>query len=203
MDKHDKEKQTNDIITAEDLAEQALYMANAPEGISDAEKADNMLSMLGANVMDDSIYEDKPTTIRIKDIFDRDVDLIPDIVLYEAEDYMGEPQYNLGLRFLCEHNGSIETYCHFTVNFGEFIGMKNGAYIDTDDCYYFAETVLESGIAKDTGLTKRSGHHDYPLWKFDESFLESVNSELYQKYSESYDEYMSEAFGEQFQDMRM
>lgn len=145
----------------------------------------------------------KETTIRIKDIFDRDVDLIPDIILYEAEDFMGEPQYNLGLRFLCEHNGSIETYCNFTLNFGEFIGMKNGAYVDTDDCGYFAETILESGVATDTGLTKRSGHYDYPLWKFDESFLESVNSELYQKYSDSYGEYMSEAFGEQVQDMRM
>ena len=203
MNIEDKEKETNDMITAEDLVEQAVYMANAPEGVSDAEKAEDMLSMLGANIMDETVYEDKPPTIRIKDIFDNDVDLIPDIVLHEVNDFMGEPQYNLGLRFLCEHNGSIETYCNFTVNLGEFIGTKNCAYVDTDECCYFADTILKSGIAQDTGLTKRNGHFDYPLWKFDESFLLSLNSEQYQKYSDSFDEYMAEAFGESIQDMRM
>ena len=70
MNIDDKEKETNDMITAEDLVEQAVYMANAPEGVSDAEKAEDMLSMLGANIMDETVYEDKPPTIRIKDIFD-------------------------------------------------------------------------------------------------------------------------------------
>lgn len=48
-----------DMITAEDLAEQALYAANAPDCCSKEERAKNMLGMLGANVSDDEIYHDE------------------------------------------------------------------------------------------------------------------------------------------------
>ena len=44
------------MITAEDLVEQAVYAANAPGCCSGGQQAENMLDMLGANVMDDSIY---------------------------------------------------------------------------------------------------------------------------------------------------
>lgn len=47
------------MITAEDLAEQALYAANAPDCCSKEERAKNMLGMLGANVSDDEIYHDE------------------------------------------------------------------------------------------------------------------------------------------------
>ena len=45
-----------DMITAEDLVEQAVYAANAPDCCSQGQQAKNMLDMLGANVMDSSIY---------------------------------------------------------------------------------------------------------------------------------------------------
>ena len=50
----------NDIEgqSAEEV-EQAVYAANAPECCSDAEQAENMLEMLGANIMDDDIYHDE------------------------------------------------------------------------------------------------------------------------------------------------
>lgn len=53
------EEETNEMITAEDLVEQAVHAANAPECCSDAEQAENMLEMLGANIMDDDIYHDE------------------------------------------------------------------------------------------------------------------------------------------------
>ena len=52
----EKVDQVTDMITAEDLVEQAVYTANAPKCCSEEQRADNMLGMLGANVMDGSIY---------------------------------------------------------------------------------------------------------------------------------------------------
>ena len=54
-----------------------------------------------------------------------------------------------------------------TVSFGEFIGLKDSAYIDTNNCR-FAQQLLDQGIAVDTGLRKSSGFCEYPLWGFQE-----------------------------------
>lgn len=55
----EKEEQVNNMITTEDLVEQAIYAATAPDCCSDGEQAQNMLGMLGANIMDDDIYHDE------------------------------------------------------------------------------------------------------------------------------------------------
>ena len=63
-DKKKKEDEVNDMITAEDLVEQAVYAANAPKCCSPSQQAENMLGMLGANIVDPSIYhteENHPT----------------------------------------------------------------------------------------------------------------------------------------------
>ena len=52
------EEETNEVIAAEDLVEQAVYAANAPDCCSDSEQAENMLAMLGANIVDDDVYHD-------------------------------------------------------------------------------------------------------------------------------------------------
>lgn len=52
----EKVAETADMITAEDLVEQAVYAVHAPECCSGKQQAENMLDMLGANVMDDDIY---------------------------------------------------------------------------------------------------------------------------------------------------
>ena len=52
----EKVAETVDMITAEDLVEQAVYAVNAPACCSDGQQAKNMLDMLGANVMDSDIY---------------------------------------------------------------------------------------------------------------------------------------------------
>ena len=55
--KHEAEVQeTTDMITAEDLTEQAVYAANAPDCCSDEQKAENMLGMLGAGIVEPEIY---------------------------------------------------------------------------------------------------------------------------------------------------
>lgn len=52
----EKVAKTVDMITAEDLVEQAVYAVNAPDCCSYGQQAENMLDMLGANVMDSDIY---------------------------------------------------------------------------------------------------------------------------------------------------
>ena len=57
QEKHEeKVAETVDMITAEDLVEQAVYAANAPDCCSGEQQAENMLDMLGANVLDGDIY---------------------------------------------------------------------------------------------------------------------------------------------------
>ena len=50
------ERQTNEMILAEDCAEVAVYAANAPEGCTAKERFENALSMLGADVIDTDVY---------------------------------------------------------------------------------------------------------------------------------------------------
>ena len=52
------EEETLETITAEDLVEQAVYLANAPDGASAEDKSEAMLGMLGANIVDESVYEE-------------------------------------------------------------------------------------------------------------------------------------------------
>ena len=99
--------------------------------------------------------------------------------------------HNISLSFTYEDDGYEQPFANFTLNFGEFIGMKNSAYIDTNNCW-FSDEILQTGIAEDTGLYKFSGMCKYPLWQFKEEFLKSVNEDLYLQYSKEYDEYMSE-----------
>lgn len=51
------EQQTNEIILAEDCAEVTVYAANAPAGCSPAEKLENMLGMVGADVIDPDLFQ--------------------------------------------------------------------------------------------------------------------------------------------------
>ncbi len=55
----DEKQKVTDILTAEDLAEQAEYAANAPKCCSEKERALNMLGMLGSNIADEDIYHDE------------------------------------------------------------------------------------------------------------------------------------------------
>ena len=52
------EEETLETITAEDLVEQTVYLANAPDGATAQGKSEAMLGMLGANIVDESVYEE-------------------------------------------------------------------------------------------------------------------------------------------------
>lgn len=137
----------------------------------------------------------KKRTFLIKDYFGKEIEIIPELFLYQVNDFMGKEMYILGIDFNFIQDGELLPYATFTKSFGEFIGMKNCAYIDTNNCS-FAPQLLNAGVAKDTGFKKRSGYCEYPLWVFDEAFLREIGEEKYEVYSNRFDEYMKSAFEE-------
>lgn len=130
--------------------------------------------------------------LTITDFLGRPVTLKPKIELYSVTDYMGREMPGLALELyqVDEGSGDMEPYACLTTSFGEFIGIKDSAYIDTNNCP-FAEQLLEQGIAEPTGLSKTSGFCQYPLWIFKKEFLQEVGGENYQIYSKAFDQYMS------------
>lgn len=143
---------------------------------------------------------DKQTkdTIEVKDVtqltitaFRREYKLIPKLFLVSVSDFMGEKHNNIGIQLYYESKIGLEPYITLTKNFGEYIGMKFCAYVDTNNCR-FTDQLLKQGIAVDTGFTKQSGFCTYPLWQFNEKFLKAVDEAIYERYSEEYDKYMED-----------
>lgn len=54
-----KENETNELLLAEDAVQTTAYLVNAPDCCSGGEQLGNVLGMLGADVMDDTIYHDE------------------------------------------------------------------------------------------------------------------------------------------------
>lgn len=123
--------------------------------------------------------------LEITNFMGQKVQLIPQIGLYNVTEFMGQALHGLSVQLNEADTG--EPYTSLTVSFGEFISIKNSAYIDTNNCY-FAEQILPQ-IAEKTSFTKQSGYCTYPLWVFNEDFLKEAGGSTYQKYSEEYDNY--------------
>lgn len=131
--------------------------------------------------------EDKILTI--KDFRGREHKIIPKLFLYEVPDFMGNKMTIPGIQFYIREDGMLIPFATLTKSFGEFIGAKNCAYIDTNNCD-FAPQLLDMDFVKDTGFTKESGRCVYPLWEFEENFLKEIGGDNYERYSYEYDEYM-------------
>ena len=120
----------------------------------------------------------------------RTMRLKPSVALYSVCDFMGLEMPGLAI-LLHEEGPKDENEYVLTVSFGEFIGIKNAAYIDVNNCR-FANELLKYDIAKPTDFTKKSGFCTYPLWVFKEEFLREIGGEPYKQYSDAYDKYMCE-----------
>lgn len=113
------------------------------------------------------------------------------IELYTVKDFMGKDKSGLALQLLFLDEDKLwKSFGVISKSFGEFIGIKNAVYIDTNNCPY-AEELLEKSIAVKTIFTKSSGFCKYPLWILNTDFLEEYGGDNYKKYSEEYDQYMS------------
>ena len=115
------------------------------------------------------------------------VEVTPRLVLCDATDFVGRTMKNIGIELLAKEDGELTPFSDLTKSFDELIGVKNTAYIDTNN-NPFASQLLESGIAQDTGLYKSSGLCNYPLWLFDEDFLKEIGGEEYEKYCQQFDD---------------
>ncbi len=128
----------------------------------------------------------------VKD-FDGETIVEPTFGLYDVSDFNGSDMENIAIQLnsISVINGQEyrEPFATLTTSFGEFIGMKNTAYIDVNNCP-FASQLLEQGIAKDTGLSRQTDYVKYPLWKFDEEFLKTIGGGTYEHYSKAFDNYM-------------
>lgn len=139
----------------------------------------------------------------ILDTFGNSVMLQPRVELYSVTDFMGTemPGLAIVLDEVLGTSGELEEYAFLTVSFGEFISIKNSAYIDTNNCP-FAEQLLAFDIAEPTSFSKRSGFCEYPLWVFKESFLREAGGEKYEQYLRAFDAYfntLKESFDEEDQ----
>ena len=130
----------------------------------------------------------------ITDFYGRTLPVVPRLGLYAVKDFIGTELLALAVVLDDVTDPTMpEQYCVLTVSFGEFIGMKNCAYIDTNNCE-FAEQLREQGMATDTGFYKCSGFCQYPLWEFDEATLRGIDNETYQKYSDAFETYMASMY---------
>ena len=104
-------------------------------------------------------------TFEIKDYFETPVILEPRVELYTVYDFMGKelPGLAIVLDMPIQGADEKEQFAILTKSFGEFIGLKNSAYVDINNCP-FAPQLLNRGFAKDTGLYKESGFCSYPLF---------------------------------------
>ncbi len=122
--------------------------------------------------------------------YGKELELTPKFFTYDVEDFMGKELKIPGINLVEVTKEGDIPFATITKLFGKFIGIKNTAYIDTNNCP-LAYAFLQAGIASDTGFTKHSGYCEYPLWCFDEDFLEEIGGEEYGEYSETFDRYMN------------
>ena len=132
---------------------------------------------------------------KIKDFSGTELTVQPRLALYSVRDFAGREMPGIAITLIDVTDSNDPTdYCDLTVSFGEFIGMKNCAYIDANNCT-FTDQLLDQGIATPTSFTKQSGMCEYPLWIFDAEKLKEMGAEAYHKYSTEYDKYFVENLG--------
>lgn len=124
------------------------------------------------------------------EISERDLVITPKVELYSVKDFLGKELPGLAIVLA---DADDQSYNTLTVSFGEFIGVKNCAYVDTNNNDpEIIQAFVDAGYAKDTGFTKHSGFCVYPLYCFNEDFLKSAGGKKYDEYSAAYDKYFAD-----------
>ena len=125
-------------------------------------------------------------------VLDKEFEVTPETHLYTVTDFIGKQMHGIAVQLMVDNpeTGIPMPFGMVTKSFSEFIGLKNSAYIDLNNCPY-ATHLLQEGVAVDTGLTKQSGRCTYPLWQFKEEFLREHGEANYDLYSDEYDRYMT------------
>ncbi|MFR5495026.1 MAG: hypothetical protein ACLUTR_01045 [Ruminococcus bicirculans (ex Wegman et al. 2014)] len=64
-ERQEQENETNEILLAEDAVQTTAYLANASDCCSGTEQLDNVLGMLGADVMDNEVYHSEDEHLKL------------------------------------------------------------------------------------------------------------------------------------------
>lgn len=126
------------------------------------------------------------------DRFGDKVTLIPELALYSADDVLtNKERNNIAIQLWSKEGEEFEPYGVLTTNLGEFLAVKNAAYIDTNNN---GEQILDwleqNNIGKLSPLTKHSGFCEYPLFVFNEQFLKDIDyNDCYKQYEDLFNEY--------------
>ena len=91
-------------------------------------------------------------TFEIKDYFETPIILEPRVELYTVYDFMGKelPGLAIVLDMPIQGADEKEQFAILTKSFGEFLGLKNSAYVDINNC-----SIVD--LLKILGSTKKVG----------------------------------------------
>ena len=110
--------------------------------------------------------------------------LKPRVELYDTRDYMGKqmPGLAIVLDEVDQKENVTEQYAVLTVSFGDFLALKNCAFIDTNGDPDFPVWLIRNGLAIPTGVLQRSGFCEYPEYRFRADRLQELDPDGYASY---------------------
>ena len=110
--------------------------------------------------------------------------LKPRVELYDTRDYTGKqmPGLAIVLDEVDQNENVTEQYAVLTVSFGDFLALKNCAFIDTNGDPDFPVWLIRNGLAIPTGVLQRSGFCEYPEYRFRADRLQELDPDGYASY---------------------
>lgn len=118
--------------------------------------------------------------------------IVPELGLYVADDILtNKMRYNIAIQLYSKSEEGLEPWSVLTTNLGEFVSVKNAAYIDTNNNgAKVIDWLVKNGFGLETPLTKHSGFCEYPLFVFDEDMLKRIDyNNNYEKYENIFNDY--------------
>ena len=146
------EEETLETITAEDLVEQAVYLANAPDGVTAEDKSEAMLGMLGANIVDESVYEEPDNEKEVEE------SIVKEFAEFKNERTAGktaeevfDDAYEISVKTalkdaVCEGDYEDNVYKALLQNRGEILQKLYDAYQGTPSASVATNTDAESFV---------------------------------------------------------
>ena len=145
-------EETLETITAEDLVEQAVYLANAPDGVTAEDKSEAMLGMLGANIVDESVYEEPDDEKEVEE------SIVKEFAEFKNERTAGktaeevfDDAYEISVKTalrdaVCEGDYEDNVYKALLQNRGEILQKLYDAYQGTPSASVATNTDAESFV---------------------------------------------------------
>ena len=108
--------------------------------------------------------------------------LKPRVELYDTRDYMGKqmPGLAIVLDEVDQKENVTEQYAVLTVSFGDFLALKNCAFIDTNNNPEAMEFLIRNSLAEDTGYRRKSGWVEYPMARLNLAELYRLSPESFE-----------------------